>query len=205
MRVADCIRDAGDMKGARREAFMTECQAAKARAAGDSEPPQAAPRSAASLAPVAPVAPPVQADGLPPQERILSCATASKGMQGDARSAYLKQCLTGPVQSSGTGATPAAIDAATLAPPGDEAEPRRRAACNVMARDKQGAARKAFIEQCSAARPARASAATSIPATTQATTGERLAHSKRCADEARAKIAAGEQMLAYMNACMTKP
>ena len=94
MRVAACIRDAGDMKGAAREAFMTECQAAKDRAAGDSVRQKSAPVAA----PVAPRAA-VQDYGLPPQERILGCATASKGMQGKARSVYLKECLAGGVQS----------------------------------------------------------------------------------------------------------
>ena len=90
MRVADCIRDAGDMKGAAREAFMTECQAAKDRAAGEGVRQKSAPVAAPVVAPAA-----VQADGLPTQERILGCATASKGMQGKARSVYLKECLVG--------------------------------------------------------------------------------------------------------------
>lgn len=106
MRVADCIRDAGDMKGTAREAFMTECQASRDRAAGEVVRQKSAP--AAPLAAV-------QADGLPPQERILGCATASKGMQGKARSVYLKECLTAGVQTPAIDAPPAERRAAATA------------------------------------------------------------------------------------------
>lgn len=99
MAMADCIRDAGDMKGAPREAFMKDCLARKARALAATP---AAPKADKVLPgrPVKPVPAPAQVavpvprgDGLPPQERILACATASRGMQGEARAAYLRQCL----------------------------------------------------------------------------------------------------------------
>ena len=153
MRVADCIRDAGDMKGAGREAFMTQCQAAKDRAAGAGVRQHDVPAGGAAAATVAPRAPP-QADGLPPQERILGCAAASTDMQGNARSVFLKECLAGGVQSPVIDAPPA----------------RRHAA-----------------------------------ATPPLKPSERLARSKRCADEARSKVASGEGVMAYMNACMARP
>lgn len=97
MGMADCIRDAGDMKGAPREAFMKDCMARKARAlaatpaANASSAPPAAEKILPGM-PVKPVAPP-RGEALPAQERILACASASKDMQGQARAAYLRQCL----------------------------------------------------------------------------------------------------------------
>jgi len=243
MRVADCIRDAGDLKGAPREAFMNKCLGSDAGVVAASPVRK---KTAAVIAPAAPAmsVPPVAptaVDGLPPQERILGCATASKDMQGEARAAYLKECLAGRVQSpaidaeqarrraacaseartqasvderpafiaacmgSGASVAQGAAEAARLPATRDDSEPRRRAACNVMARDRQGAERKAFIEACIAARPTEASPVAVTRQVPPLSTEERLIRSKRCAEEARAKIAEGGEVMAYMNACMARP
>jgi len=179
-RLADCIGEAGDMKGARREAFMNACLAAKARAAGD-------PGTGQLLAPE--VAKATPSTGLPSQERVLRCATASKNMEGAQRTAYLKDCLAGrsPAPDAASklaqrkaaclaqakqqpdkkrlafldtclaankGAASADPNTAPLPAAPQGSEPRRRAACNVMAGDKQGKARNAFIERCAALGPA---------------------------------------------------
>lgn len=243
MRVADCIRDAGDLKGAPREAFMNKCLGSDAGLVAGGKPRKAAPSAEPVLpaVPVAPVAAPV-GDGLPPQERILGCATASKGMQGEARAAFLKACLAGHIQSpaidaeqarrraacasqahgqasadeheafiaacmgsAGGAPPPVAGDVAKGGKPRDESESRRRAACNVMARDQQGAARQAFIDACIAARPAAARPAPVAAASTSLSTRERLVRSKRCADEVRARTVESGQVLAYVNACMARP
>ena len=179
-RLADCIGEAGDMRGARREAFMNTCLAAKARAAGD-------PGTGQLLAPEVTKAAP--STGLPSQERVLRCATASKNMQGTQRTAYLKDCLAGRSSApdaasklaqrkatclaqaqqqpdkkrlafldtclaANKGVAPAGANAVPLPAAPQDSEPRRRAACNVMAGDKQGKAREAFIERCAALGPA---------------------------------------------------
>ena len=189
-RLADCIGEAGDMKGARRESFMNACLAAKARAAGD-------PGTQQLLAPE--VAKPAASTGLPSQERVLSCAAASKNMEGAQRTAYLKDCLAGRtpapdgaskraqrqsvclaqakhqpakkrlafldtcLAASGT-AVPAATKNAPRSSTPQDSQPRRRAACNVMAGDKQGKARETFIERCAAETPAARLEAQSGPA-----------------------------------------
>ncbi|MBK8957641.1 MAG: hypothetical protein IPM80_04210 [Proteobacteria bacterium] len=137
MGMADCIRDAGDMKGAPREAFMTDCMARKARATAAVAPPAAV--AAEPVLPgqaVAPVAPapiaPLDPDALPPQERILACATASKGMQGEARQAYLRQCL------KQDNAAPALV----------AERAQRRAGCASQARLQPPEERVAFIDEC---------------------------------------------------------
>ena len=227
-RLADCIGEAGDRKGAPREAFMNECLAAQARAAGDTGAPQ-------MLAPA--VAAPTPSMGLPPQERILGCATASKNMHGEQRTQYLKDCLAGRTLTPNTATKLAQRKSACIAQakrqPGDErlafldaclaasngpasaavnsspmpaaphnSEPRRRAACNVMAGDKHGQERKAFIEQCSVSKPTAATVVAPL-ASPEALSGQaRLVRSKRCADEARAKVATSESVMAYMNACL---
>ncbi len=239
MRVADCIRDAGELKGAPRETCMNKClgseAALMAASPGKKTAPQAAVLPAIAVTPVSPSAP--AADGLPPQERILGCAAASKDMQGDARAAYLKDCLAGRIQSPaidteqakrrGGCASQAAKQASegerqafiaacmsnggsavtTPARVNDESEMRRRAACNVMARDQQGAARQAFIETCiatPATPPTRAPPASSVKSA-QLSTRERLVRSKRCADAVRAQSIEGGQVAAYMNTCMAQP
>lgn len=134
MRVADCIRDAGDLKGAPREAFMNKCLGSDAALMASSKPKKTAPAAAQVLPaiPVTPVAPPVS-EGLPPQERILGCASESRGMQGEARAAYLKDCLAGRIQN-------AAIDSE---------QAKRRAACAVQARSQASEEeRQAFIVAC---------------------------------------------------------
>ena len=147
MRVADCIRDAGDMKGAAREAFMTECQAAKDRAAGEGVRQKSAPVAAPVVAPAA-----VQADGLPTQERILGCATASKGMQGKARSVYLKECLTAGVQTPAIDAPP--VERRAAATPQLETSQRlvRSQRCADEARAKIGSGESvmAYMNACMA-------------------------------------------------------
>ncbi len=238
MRVADCIRDAGDLKGASREAFMNKCLGSEAALMASSKPKKTAPAAAPVLPaiPVTPVAPPMT-DGLPPQERILGCASASKEMQGETRAAYLKDCLAGRIQSPAIDAEQAkrrggcASQAANQASEGerqafiaacmsnggsaataparvsDELEMRRRAACNVMARDQQGAVRQAFIDSCIAtpAKPARGAPLASATQSAQLSTRERLVRSKRCADAARAEPIEGGQVAAYMNTCMAQP
>ena len=241
-RVADCIREADELKGARRETFMNECLASKARAAGVAAPKTSLPAAAVVAPPAAPLvmSAPAQSDGLPPQERILGCASGSKAMQGEARTRYLKQCLSGRLpepplvassahrqsacaaQAKGQSADEhQAFMTACLAQRGtrvsagatsqpaavvvDAAEPRRRAACNVSAGDKQGEARKGYIEQCIATVPSASTAATPVPNAGRVTTEERLLHSKRCADEARARIGSGAAVMAYMNTCMARP
>ena len=147
MRVAACIRDAGDMKGAAREAFMTECQAAKDRAAGEGVRQKSAPVAAPVVAPAA-----VQADGLPTQERILGCATASKGMQGKARSVYLKECLAGGVQTPAIDAQP--VERRAAATPQLETSQRlaRSQRCADEARAKIGSGESvmAYMNACMA-------------------------------------------------------
>ncbi len=237
MQVAACIREAGDMKGVKREAFMSECQAAKLHAADASVAQKSTP-SASSGAPVTVAAPaPVvamQADGLPPQERILGCATASKNMHGDQRVAYLKECLASRtqnpaiepqeikrraactsqaqsqpsaerqafVQACMSDAVPGVVTGQTVPVLRQDSEPRRRAACNVLAQDRQGAQRQAFIEQCTAVRPTADSSAPTAALPIQRSSKESLERSKRCADEARAKIGKDGQIMAYMNACL---
>ena len=179
-RLADCIGEAGDMKGARRESFMNACLAAKARAAGDPGTQQLLGPEVAKSAP---------STGLPSQERVLTCAAASKSMNGAPRTAYLKDCLAGrlPAPDAATklaqrksaclaragqqpdqtrlafldaclaasgGATPTVPASAPLPVAPQDNQPRRRAACNVMAGDKQGKERDEFIERCAQARPA---------------------------------------------------
>lgn len=179
-RLADCIGDAGDMKGARRESFMTVCLVAKARAAGD-------PGTQQLLAPE--VVKPAPRTGLPSQERVLTCAATSKNMKGAQRTAYLTDCLAGrsPAPDAATklaqrksaclaqakqqsdkkrlafldvclaasgAAAPAATDATPLSEVAQDNMPRRRAACNVMAGGQQGKARDAFIDRCAAVGPA---------------------------------------------------
>lgn len=179
-RLADCIGEAGDMKGARREAFMNACLAAKAREAGD-------PGTGQLLAPE--VAKATPSTGLPSQERVLRCAAVSKNMEGVQRTAYLKDCLAGrsPAPSAASklaqrkaaclaqakqqpdkkrlafldtclaankGGTPADTNTAPLPAAPQGSGPRRRAACNVTAGNKQGKARNAFIERCAALGPA---------------------------------------------------
>ncbi len=176
-RLADCIGEAGDMKGARRESFMIACLAAKARAAGD-------PGTQQLLAPEAPKA--AANTGLPSQERVLTCAAASKHMDGAQRTAYLKDCLAGrtPVSAApnkraerqsaclaeaqrhpaktrlafvdtclAASSSAAVAETKSLPAAQERSDPRRRAACNVLAGDKQGKARDVFIEDCSAQGP----------------------------------------------------
>ena len=179
-RLADCIGEAGDMKGAGRESFMNACLTAKARAAGD-------PGTRQLLAPEAAKAAP--GTGLPSQERVLTCAAASKNMDGAPRTAYLKDCLAGhspapevasklaqrqsaclaqtkqqPAKkrlafldaclAANGSAAPAQTKTASLPAAPQDSGTRRRAACNVMAGDKQGRTRDAFIEQCASVWPA---------------------------------------------------
>jgi hypothetical protein len=211
---------------------MSECQAKGATTSLAVTPPAAPPLAAP--APAAPAAEP--ADGLPPQERILACATTSRSLSGEARAAYLKHCLaahsddaaldaerarhraacaaqaaTQPeaerqafIASCASGAiavAPAAINQQLAPGLREDSEPRRRAACNVRAQDRQGAARAAFIEQCTAARPA-AAAPSVANTTTQLSAKERLVRSQHCAEAARAKHTESGQVMAYMNACM---
>ena len=209
--MADCIHRAGDMKGAKRDAFMSICTSAK--------PIPAVTKADKTTAPTAvPIAAkPVVADSngsLPAQERILGCATATKGMKGEERSKVLKDCLAGNNQSpdpnapiaqhESTCATqaksqPAAEREAFLkACLADQAaadkrnETRRLAACNVKALDQNGAQRKAFIKACLAGTSAAASSAAP-----HAVSHENL--TKRCADET---LASGEGM-AHMTNCVS--
>jgi hypothetical protein len=241
MRVADCIRDAGDLKGAPREAFMNKCLGSEAALMAPTVTRKAAPVRASQEPPapasaVAPTPVPVPAsDGLPPQERILGCASASKDMQGDKRAAYLKDCLAGRIQEpaidvelarrraacaaqaarqASAGEHEAFIaaclrnggtGAAGAAPLRDEQESRRRAACHVMARDQQGAARKRFIDACLAARPALAGQAPVVQQRADLATREQLVRSKRCAEQARAEAVENGQLRDYMNTCMAPP
>ena len=185
-RLADCIGEAGDRKGAPREAFMNACLAAKARAAGDPGTQQML--APAVVAPAAVAITGAPSAGLPPEERILGCAAASKNMVGEQRTHYLKDCLAGRILTPDA-ATKQAQHKSTCVvqakrQPGDErlafldaclaasrgpvlavanaapmpavprdGKPRRRAACNVMAGDKHGDERKAFIERCAASSP----------------------------------------------------
>lgn len=251
MAMAACIHDAGDMKGAPRETFMKDCMARKARTT------LAAPAASAAEPvlpgqPVAPVAPP-KPDALPPQERILACATASKAMQGEVRAAYLKQCLrqdqaapalvaarqqhradcagqarlqpeeerraflTACMSDAAPSAVPAmpqgvvapgVINQATVPVLRDDGAARQRAACVVGARDLQGSARKVFIERCIAthAQPQQAAVAPApVNGQPRLDAQARLTRSKACADEARGQALVGEQIMAFMNACMARP
>lgn len=209
--MADCIHRAGDMKGAKRDAFMSICTSAK--------PIPAVTKADKTTAPTAvPIAAkPVVADSnasLPAQERILGCATATKGMKGEERSKVLKDCLAGNNQSpdpnapiaqhESTCATqaksqPAAEREAFLkACLADQAaadkrnETRRLAACNVKALDQNGAQRKAFIKACLAG-----TSVTASSAAPHAVSHENL--TKRCADET---LASGEGM-AHMTNCVS--
>ena len=185
-RLADCIGEAGDRKGAPREAFMNACLAAKARAAGDPGTQQML--APAVVAPAAVAIAGAPSVGLPPQERILGCAAASKNMLGEQRTHYLKDCLAGRILTpdaaskqaqhkstcvvqakrqpgderlafldaclaASSGPALAVANAALVPTAPRDGEPRRRAACNVMAIDKQGEERRAFIEQCTVSKP----------------------------------------------------
>ena len=185
-RLADCIGEAGDRKGAPREAFMNACLAAKARAAGDPGTQQMLSPAVVAPAPIGIAGAP--STGLPPQERILGCAAASKNMLGEQRTQYLKDCLAGrtPTLDAATklaqrksacvvqakrqpgderlafldaclaassGPALAVANAAPMPAVPRDGEPRRRAACNVMAGDKHGDERKAFIERCTVSKP----------------------------------------------------
>lgn len=221
-RLADCIGDAGDMKGARRESFMNVCLAAKARAAGDPDTQQL-------LSPA--VVMPASSTGLPAQERVLTCAAASRNMVGAQRTSYLKDCLAGRApapdaatklaerksaclaQAQGQPDTTrlafldvclaAAATAATpVAAAPTDSEPRRRAACNVMAGARQGKARDGFIEHCAAAKPAAVKVAGPAARVDERSGAARLLLSKHCADEAHAKGVRGAGIAADINACL---
>ena len=217
--MADCIRRAGDMKGAKRDAFMSICTSAKPIPAVTKADKTTAPTAAATAVPTAaPIAAkPVVADsnaGLPAQERILGCATATQGMKGEERSKVLKDCLAGNNQSPDPNA-PIAQHKSTCATqaksqPAAEREAflkacladqtaadksnetRRLAACNVKALDQNGAQRKAFIKACLAG-----TSATASSAAPHAVSHENL--TKRCADET---LTSGEGM-AHMTNCVS--
>ena len=208
--MADCIRQAGDMKGAKRDAFMNTCTNAKpAPAATKTDKATAVPAAAMVVPSAAPMAAkPVAADSnaaLPAQERILGCATATKGMKGEERRKVLKDCLAGKNNSDAPRATiaqhnstcavqaesqPAAereafLKACLADQPAAEKndETRRLATCHVKAQDHSGAERKAFIKECLAGAPA--------------VSHENL--TKRCTDET---LASGEGT-AHMTKCVS--
>ncbi|MGE0859681.1 MAG: hypothetical protein AB7I01_08025 [Gammaproteobacteria bacterium] len=207
-RLAECNRIAGKATGAKREALIAGCMeriepagAASAAAAKAKSKAQtgAAPVAGAKVekkaAADAVTAPAAAATGaaaaLPGQSVILGCAKQVSKLTGEARTKALKACL-----ADGQAAHPQAQGAAAAAA---DSEQRRRANCNVLAQDKQGDARKAYIADCMAQAERRMetrATAESAPAVG----GDRTA---RCAAEARANP--GDSIITTMNACLARP
>lgn len=178
-RLADCINAAGDIKGTRRESFMNACLAAKARAAGDPATQQLLAPAVASSAPSSGLPPqerilacaaasrnmrgtqrtaylkdclagrasvPRAATKLAQRKSV--CLAQAKGQAGTQGLAFLDTCLA----ASGD-AAPAVVNTGSASTLAQERGSRRRAACNVMAGEKRGEQRDAFIQRCVLASP----------------------------------------------------
>ena len=65
-KMATCNKEAGDMKGDERKAFMKECLSAK------------------------------PAPAMTQQNKMKACNADAKDMKGDARKAFMKECLSAP-------------------------------------------------------------------------------------------------------------
>lgn len=211
-RLAECNRIAGKATGAKREALIAGCMeriepvgeasAATAKVksktkthaaavVGAKAETQAETKAAAGRL----AAPAAAATGataaLPGQSVILGCANQVAKLTGDARTKALKACL-----AAGQETPPQAKGAAAAA---TDTEQRRRANCNVLAHDKQGEARKAYIADCMAQAERRAVTRATAEAA-PAVSGDRTA---RCAAEARANP--GNSIVTTMNACLARP
>lgn len=207
-RLAECNRIAGKTTGAKREALIAGCMeriepesetakaAAKVKSKTKASAPAAADAKAETKAAAGTLAAPAAAAtgataALPGQSVILGCANQVAKLTGDARTKALKACL-----ADGQEGHPQAKGVAAAA---GDTEQRRRANCNVLAHDKQGEARKAFIADCMAQAERRAVTRATAEAA-PAVGGDRTA---RCAAEARANP--GDSIVTTMNACLARP
>ncbi|MBX9605819.1 MAG: hypothetical protein K2Y51_06320 [Gammaproteobacteria bacterium] len=207
-RLAECNRIAGKTTGTKREALIAGCMeriepgnetstaAAKVKSKTKASAAAAAGAKAETKAAAGTLAAPAAAAtgataALPGQSVILGCANQVAKLTGDARAKALKACL-----ADGQEARPQAKDVAAAAA---DTEQRRRANCNVLAHDKQGEARKAYIADCMAQAERRAVTRASAE-TAPAVGGDRTA---RCAAEARANP--GDSIVTTMNACLARP